>query len=64
MMKTVNEFAYVQNKMLTANPVDVEHRPGVSSTGSGAAVADFECHIGIGTQTVSLAKSFSLPLIA
>lgn len=52
-MKTVNEFAYVQNKMLTTNPVDTNHRPGVSSTGSGAAVADFQCHVGIGTQTVS-----------
>jgi Asp-tRNA(Asn)/Glu-tRNA(Gln) amidotransferase A subunit family amidase len=51
--KTVNEFAYVQNKMLTTNPIDTDHRPGVSSTGSGAAVADFQCHVGIGTQTVS-----------
>lgn len=52
-MKTVNEFAYVQNKMITTNPIDPEHRPGVSSTGSGAAVADFQCHVGTGTQTVS-----------
>jgi len=57
MRKTVNEFAYVQNKMLTTNPVDTEHRPGVSSTGSGAAVADFQCHVGIGTQTVRLLKA-------
>jgi Asp-tRNA(Asn)/Glu-tRNA(Gln) amidotransferase A subunit family amidase len=56
-MQTVTEFAYVQNKMVTTNPIDTEHRPGVSSTGSGAAVADFQCHVGIGTQTVSLTYS-------
>lgn len=63
MMQTVNKFAHVQNKMLTTNPVNTEHRPGVSSTGSGAAVADFQCHVGIGTQTVGPSAGFCLPLI-
>jgi amidase len=39
---------------MTHNPVDKEHTPGGSSSGSGAAVADFQCHIALGTQTVRL----------
>jgi len=49
--------------MLTTNPIDPKYRPGVSSTGSGAAVADFQCHVGIGTQTVSHLPSYWISLI-
>jgi Asp-tRNA(Asn)/Glu-tRNA(Gln) amidotransferase A subunit family amidase len=49
--KTVTtEFAYRQPGK-TRNPVDPEHTPGGSSSGSAAAVADFMVPLAIGTQT-------------
>jgi Asp-tRNA(Asn)/Glu-tRNA(Gln) amidotransferase A subunit family amidase len=36
---------------LTANPHDVERTPGGSSSGSGAAVGDYQVQIALGTQT-------------
>lgn len=36
----------------TANPHDPEHTPGGSSSGSAAAVADFQAPLALGTQTV------------
>jgi len=48
--KTVTtEFAYFQPG-LTANPVNLQHTPGVSSSGSAAAVADHLVPIAFGTQ--------------
>ena len=35
----------------TANPVNPEHTPGGSSSGSAAAVADRMVHVAFGTQT-------------
>ena len=51
MGKTVTtEFAfYAPGK--TANPHDLEHTPGGSSSGSAAAVADFHAPVALGTQT-------------
>ena len=51
MGKTVTtEFAfYAPGK--TANPHNLEHTPGGSSSGSAAAVADFHVPIALGTQT-------------
>jgi Asp-tRNA(Asn)/Glu-tRNA(Gln) amidotransferase A subunit family amidase len=49
--KTVTtEFAYFQPGK-TANPHDVDRTPGGSSSGSAAAVADFQVPAAIGTQT-------------
>ncbi len=45
------EFASSGRKALTRNPHDFDHTPGGSSSGSGAAVADFMVPIALGTQT-------------
>ncbi len=50
--KTVTtEFAMFQPGK-TVNPVNIEHTPGGSSSGSAAAVADFMVPIALGSQTV------------
>ncbi|MCP4596787.1 amidase [Neptuniibacter sp.] len=50
--KTVTtEFAYYSPGP-TCNPHNVEHTPGGSSSGSAAAVADYQVPFAIGTQTV------------
>ncbi|KAK4545332.1 hypothetical protein LTR36_003512 [Oleoguttula mirabilis] len=45
------EFAATVEGPGTANPHDITRTPGGSSSGSGAAVADFQAPIGLGTQT-------------
>ena len=58
--KTVTtEFAYLHPGP-TANPVNLEHTPGGSSSGSAAAVADFMVPVAFGTQVAgSLARPAS-----
>jgi Asp-tRNA(Asn)/Glu-tRNA(Gln) amidotransferase A subunit family amidase len=51
--ETTAEFAAGDIHAATANPVDVTRFAGSSSAGSGAAVADYQCHMALGTQTVS-----------
>lgn len=48
---TTPEFAAVTDGPKTRNPHDPKRTPGGSSTGSAAAVADFQAAIGLGTQT-------------
>jgi len=45
------EFAAGGRKALTRNPHDVARTPGGSSSGSGAAVGDYQVPIAFGTQT-------------
>ncbi|KAK3648710.1 hypothetical protein LTR56_000983 [Elasticomyces elasticus] len=45
------EFAATVNGPATTNPHDTGRTPGGSSSGSGAAVADFQASIALGTQT-------------
>lgn len=45
------EFAATTEGPATCNPHDTNRTPGGSSSGSGAAVADFQAAIGLGTQT-------------
>ena len=45
------EFASGGRKALTRNPHNLAHTPGGSSSGSGAAVADFQVPLAFGTQT-------------
>lgn len=45
------EFASGGRKALTTNPHNRAHTPGGSSSGSGAAVADFQAPLAFGTQT-------------
>jgi Asp-tRNA(Asn)/Glu-tRNA(Gln) amidotransferase A subunit family amidase len=45
------EFAAGGRKALTRNPHNLAHTPGGSSSGSGAAVADFMVPLAFGTQT-------------
>ena len=45
------EFAAVTRGPETANPHDPSRTPGGSSSGSGAAVADFQVPLALGTQT-------------
>jgi hypothetical protein len=53
--QAVNEFAIAgSDNLLTGNPFDTELRPGTSSAGSAAAVSDYQCHVAIGSQTVSI----------
>jgi hypothetical protein len=47
------EFAAGTKGLPTENPFGLGHTPGGSSTGSAAAVSDYQCHIALGTQTVS-----------
>lgn len=47
------EFASGSDVLPTNNPIDVTRTTGYSSAGSVAAVADYQCHVAIGTQTVS-----------
>ena len=58
--KTVTtEFAYFHPGP-TANPINLEHTPGGSSSGSAAAVADFMVPVAFGTQVAgSLARPAS-----
>ncbi|OFX28488.1 MAG: hypothetical protein A2033_13060 [Bacteroidetes bacterium GWA2_31_9] len=50
--KTVTtEFAYFEPGQ-TRNPVNINHTPGGSSSGSAAAVAAGFCHVALGTQTI------------
>jgi Asp-tRNA(Asn)/Glu-tRNA(Gln) amidotransferase A subunit family amidase len=45
------EFASSGRKAVTRNPYNPAHTPGGSSSGSGAAVGDFQVPYGFGTQT-------------
>jgi Asp-tRNA(Asn)/Glu-tRNA(Gln) amidotransferase A subunit family amidase len=45
------EFASGGRKALTTNPYNPAHTPGGSSSGSGAAVGDFQVPLAFGTQT-------------
>jgi Asp-tRNA(Asn)/Glu-tRNA(Gln) amidotransferase A subunit family amidase len=45
------EFASGGRKALTTNPYNAAHTPGGSSSGSGAAVGDFQVQYAFGTQT-------------
>ncbi len=45
------EFASGGRKALTRNPYNFGHTPGGSSSGSGAAVGDFQVPLAFGTQT-------------
>jgi Asp-tRNA(Asn)/Glu-tRNA(Gln) amidotransferase A subunit family amidase len=45
------EFASAGRKALSRNPYNLAHTPGGSSSGSGAAVGDFQVPLGFGTQT-------------
>lgn len=45
------EFAATTEGPATCNPYDTERTPGGSSSGSGAAVADFQAAVALGTQT-------------
>jgi len=44
------EFASGGRKALTRNPYNFAHTPGGSSSGSGAAVGDFQVPLAFGTQ--------------
>lgn len=48
---TTTEFASTTLGGPSCNPHDKERTPGGSSSGSGAAVGDYQCPIGLGTQT-------------
>ncbi|KAF3041285.1 hypothetical protein E8E12_002878 [Didymella heteroderae] len=48
---TTTEFAATTIGPKTRNPHDPKRTPGGSSSGSGAAVGDFQAPIGLGTQT-------------
>ncbi|OLN91613.1 Glutamyl-tRNA(Gln) amidotransferase subunit A 1 [Colletotrichum chlorophyti] len=48
---TTTEFAATVRGPKTVNPHGTTRTPGGSSSGSGAAVADFQAPIGLGTQT-------------
>lgn len=48
---TTTEFAATTAGPKTSNPHDSTRTPGGSSSGSGAAVGDFQAPIGLGTQT-------------
>jgi Asp-tRNA(Asn)/Glu-tRNA(Gln) amidotransferase A subunit family amidase len=48
---TTTEFAATTAGPKTCNPHDTKRTPGGSSSGSGAAVGDFQAPIGLGTQT-------------
>jgi Asp-tRNA(Asn)/Glu-tRNA(Gln) amidotransferase A subunit family amidase len=45
------EFASSGRKALTTNPFNAAHTPGGSSSGSGAAVGDYQVPLAFGTQT-------------
>ena len=45
------EFASSGRKALTTNPYNPRHTPGGSSSGSGAAVGDYQVPLAFGTQT-------------
>ncbi|KAH6621776.1 glutamyl-tRNA amidotransferase subunit A [Boeremia exigua] len=48
---TTTEFAATTVGPKTRNPYDSSRTPGGSSSGSGAAVGDFQAPVGLGTQT-------------
>ncbi|KAH7362679.1 glutamyl-tRNA amidotransferase subunit A [Plectosphaerella cucumerina] len=48
---TTTEFAATTDGPKTHNPHDPKRTPGGSSSGSGAAVGDFQAPLGLGTQT-------------
>lgn len=45
------EFAFNARKAASRNPYNLEHTPGGSSSGSGAAVGDYQVQCAFGTQT-------------
>ncbi|MCT4470401.1 amidase [Bosea spartocytisi] len=45
------EFAFNSRKAASSNPYNAAHTPGGSSSGSGAAVGDFQVQFAFGTQT-------------
>ncbi|KAJ7918715.1 amidase signature domain-containing protein [Mycena leptocephala] len=49
---TTTEFASLTIGTKTRNPHDPTRTPGGSSSGSGAAVADFQVPVAVGTQTI------------
>lgn len=49
--QTTTEFASTSRGTKTSNPYNSACTPGGSSSGSGAVVGDFQCQIGLGTQT-------------
>jgi Asp-tRNA(Asn)/Glu-tRNA(Gln) amidotransferase A subunit family amidase len=49
---TTTEFAATGRGHPAMNPYDSSRTPGGSSSGSGAAVGDFQCTVGFGTQTI------------
>lgn len=51
-VQTTTEFAATSRGPPTCNPYNPKCTPGGSSSGSGAVVGDFQCQIGLGTQTV------------
>ena len=52
-MQVTTEFACGSDIPKTNNPHDITRTTGYSSAGSAAAVADYQCHVALGTQTVS-----------
>ncbi|KAF7891466.1 uncharacterized protein EAF02_001791 [Botrytis sinoallii] len=48
---TTSELTWLNSGPQTTNPHDVNRTPGGTSTGSAAAVADFQVPLSIGTQT-------------
>lgn len=51
-VQTTTEFAATSRAPSTRNPYNPACTPGGSSSGSGAVIGDFQCQIGLGTQTV------------
>ncbi|KAF7317969.1 hypothetical protein MKEN_00885300 [Mycena kentingensis (nom. inval.)] len=49
---TTTQFASVTTGTKTRNPHDLSRTPGGSSSGSGAAVGDYQVPIALGTQTI------------
>ena len=54
LLKYTTEFAAMRTGVPTKNPYNLKHTPGGTSSGSAAAVGDWQCQVAFGTQTVSL----------
>lgn len=54
--QTTHELAH-GTRPPTCNAFDINRGAGGSSIGSAVAVADYQCHVALGTQTVSWAGS-------